>query len=407
MTTNTPAGWYPDPYGTPQLRWWDGGQWTDATHPVEQGRQESAPPPQPAPGPAPVGPPPGGAAPQDHAAFAPPSGPGPQPGPPTGPPPGPSFGTQPGPPFGTQPGSQAGHGAPTQQYDQSRWAQQPQWGPGPQGGTAQMPVPDFGQPPGGPQRRSNVWPWVLGGGGALIVVIAIIVAVVFVVNAAPDELASGQAPVPSASPPGLPDQLPEPSLPPIPTEPGPETSPVPLPQPENGRITDEAAGLSYAVPKGAWRVPKPAPGQAGVQPWTSKVEAISQERYNGENDWIGNIYTGPLLETIPYNGPESLEVTANTLFQYYNQTSYGPPHGQRIIKNEARKIGGRDAWVVEFELDFTPVAKDNNWKWRKERGAIVLVDRPDEQHPALLYMSVPDNLDTGNVQRVLDSLKLS
>ena len=35
MTThsNTPAGWYADPHGAPNLlRWWDGAQWTDHTH---------------------------------------------------------------------------------------------------------------------------------------------------------------------------------------------------------------------------------------------------------------------------------------------------------------------------------------------------------------------------------------
>lgn len=39
MTThpNTPAGWYADPQGTPnQLRWWDGAQWTEHTHPGQQ-----------------------------------------------------------------------------------------------------------------------------------------------------------------------------------------------------------------------------------------------------------------------------------------------------------------------------------------------------------------------------------
>ncbi|GII28928.1 DUF2510 domain-containing protein [Planotetraspora mira] len=47
--TTTPAGWYPDPYGSPQLRWWDGSQWTDATHPRDTYTQEAAPPPdQPA-----------------------------------------------------------------------------------------------------------------------------------------------------------------------------------------------------------------------------------------------------------------------------------------------------------------------------------------------------------------------
>ncbi|TJZ58756.1 DUF2510 domain-containing protein [Streptomyces piniterrae] len=36
---NIPAGWYADPQGTPhQLRWWDGSQWTQNTHP---GRQQA------------------------------------------------------------------------------------------------------------------------------------------------------------------------------------------------------------------------------------------------------------------------------------------------------------------------------------------------------------------------------
>src|SRR6202161_3803950 len=30
-----PSGWYPDPYGTPDLlRWWDGVNWTRHTHPA-------------------------------------------------------------------------------------------------------------------------------------------------------------------------------------------------------------------------------------------------------------------------------------------------------------------------------------------------------------------------------------
>jgi uncharacterized protein YxjI len=33
VTTHTPAGWHPDPYGAPNLlRWWDGSQWTEHTH---------------------------------------------------------------------------------------------------------------------------------------------------------------------------------------------------------------------------------------------------------------------------------------------------------------------------------------------------------------------------------------
>jgi len=48
---NIPAGWYADPQGTPhQLRWWDGSQWTEHTHP---GQQPAAPGQGPAAQPAP------------------------------------------------------------------------------------------------------------------------------------------------------------------------------------------------------------------------------------------------------------------------------------------------------------------------------------------------------------------
>lgn len=41
--SNTPAGWYPDPHGAPQLlRWWDGSQWTEHTSPAEQAQAAQA-----------------------------------------------------------------------------------------------------------------------------------------------------------------------------------------------------------------------------------------------------------------------------------------------------------------------------------------------------------------------------
>ncbi|MER5306057.1 MULTISPECIES: phospholipid scramblase-related protein [Streptomyces] len=51
MTThsNTPAGWYADPHGAPQLlRWWDGSQWTDHTNQAPQGAQSQVPAQAPA-----------------------------------------------------------------------------------------------------------------------------------------------------------------------------------------------------------------------------------------------------------------------------------------------------------------------------------------------------------------------
>ena len=42
MTGQAPANWYPDPFGRHELRYWDGGQWTQ--HVASRGRQEIDPP---------------------------------------------------------------------------------------------------------------------------------------------------------------------------------------------------------------------------------------------------------------------------------------------------------------------------------------------------------------------------
>ncbi|NLE78686.1 MAG: DUF2510 domain-containing protein [Rhodococcus sp.] len=33
LSMSASPGWHPDPRGLPQLRWWDGVQWTSAVHP--------------------------------------------------------------------------------------------------------------------------------------------------------------------------------------------------------------------------------------------------------------------------------------------------------------------------------------------------------------------------------------
>ena len=63
------------------------------------------------------------------------------------------------------------------------------------------------------------------------------------------------------------------------------------------------------------------------------------------------------------------------------------------------KVGDRDAWVLQFELDFTAESEKKDYKWKKENGAIVLMDRGDGRRPAMVYMSVPDNLGTDVVER--------
>jgi hypothetical protein len=373
MTTQTPAGWYPDPYGEPQLRWWDGSQWTDATHAQEQGpggrpqQPSSGPQTQPqAPSQAPGQAPPGQA----------PSGPT-----------GPNWASMPANPtlqYGQPTSGQSAYGQPTPPTQQ--------WG------GAQLPGPGYGPPP----KQGNPLPWVFGGLAALVVLALIVVAGIFFINR---NTAVVSAPTPTDT---FESQEPPSNEPPS-SEPPPSQGASELPQPVDGRVADPSSGISFAVPKD-WTVP-PANQVNGTDPteqaWSSGVQATSQENYEGESDWIGNVYTGVLNELYPYSGASGLGDTAKAVFVDFSTKYYAIAHESKVVQDKAIKVGDRDAWVLQFELDFTKVSEEKGYKWKKENGAVVLMDRGQGERPAILYVSVPDNLGTDVVSQVLGSLKSS
>ncbi|WP_206061828.1 DUF2510 domain-containing protein [Nonomuraea basaltis] len=347
MTTQTPAGWYPDPYGEPRLRWWDGNQWTDATHAQEQGPAQPQQQQQPTSGPQ------------------------------------------------QQPDWSATPANPTLQYGQPTHGQtaygQPTPPPQQQWGGAQLPGPGYGPPP----KQGNPLPWVFGGLAALVVVALIVAAGIFFVNRSNTD---------SALP--TPSDTSETQAPP--TNEPPSQGTGELPKPVGDRVTDPQAGISFQVP-GDWTVPaainppNPTPTQ---QLWTAGVQAVSQENFDGQNeDWIGNVYTGQLNEFYSYSGASGLGETAKAVFVDFSTRYYSLPHESKVVQDKAMKIGDRDAWVLQFELDFTKVSEEKGYKWKKENGAIVLMDRGSGERPAILYASVPDNLGTDVVGKVLSSLK--
>ncbi|MEU7892727.1 hypothetical protein AB0B45_07660 [Nonomuraea sp. NPDC049152] len=266
----------------------------------------------------------------------------------------------------------------------------------------QLPAPDFGPPP----KSGGAMPWILGGIGAVLV-LALIAGAAFVILKRNGETTTTM-PTPSTT---ETDPLPTPSESPTqsPTESPTQDPGADLPAPAEGRITDPKTGLSYPAPGEPWSVPKSAEinnPDPNAQQWSAGVRALSQEKYDGQGDWMGSIYSGELHESYPYQGVDNLRAATGTVFIDFARF-YPIKHERNILQDKAITVDGHKGWLLEFEMDFTAESEKKNYKWKKERAAIAVIDRGEGKRPALLYLSVPDNLDTGLVTQTLNSLKLS
>jgi len=327
-------GWYADPHGGPDLRWWDGSSWTEhTTPPVDAAPIDTAP--QPAASGAPAGGDPWGP-PASAPAAPPPSGD------PWGHPPQPAPGSQ-------------------------------QWAP-PSGST---PVPPgsgpgsgFTPPPAAPGANRTPLFVALG----VVVALALVVGGVVLLSGGDDSADPEPTTTTTADDPTTTDD-----------DTTTTTDDTTTTAPQSELIS--TGGLSYT------RLPDPwqdwvANGQAGIPELqgTAGQFVVVQENAPSGGQWIGNLLIGELISTIPYGGPGDLPVATQAITDqlvagYYVEGAVATP-----IQSVAVTIDGHPAHFIHTELSFAQAGLETT----NEKVVVVVVDtgRP---RPGVFWASIPYN----------------
>ena len=173
-------------------------------------------------------------------------------------------------------------------------------------------------------------------------------------------------------------------------------------------VTDAASGLSYAMFGTPWQAGCPTLLSNSTFTWTGGESAVAGTVGSGVNSaWYASACSGPLGQQYPYTGVADLAQTATNLVNAFDPAYYnGLPHSRAITENNPMQVSGHAAWIVKFLMTF-PTAASQGVPWQAELGAVVVADRGAGQPPAVLFVTVPDNLGLSSVDVVLQSLQLS
>jgi hypothetical protein len=416
-----PSGWYPDPYGVPELlRWWDGSTWTQHTHQdggtAAADGAEGAGPGATAEQPAvqqPAAPPPSlkRTVPQPVAPVPPASVSVP---PATGQP---ATTVQPTTVQPTtvqpttvqpttvqptsvqrttvQPGAltpaqmQIGGAAPEANNTQVLFAGGDAWsGPGGPGGG--RPGDPYGYQRA--QRRRRMW---LASGLAAGTVAALGV-IALVVNA-----------LAQTSPPAAATNTP-PAAPTTPVAAATTPASASATATAGGStLTDGQSGLSYTQLAAPWQPNCPSGLNNQGFTWTAGESAVAGQVNGGQTTWYGNACSGPLPQQYGYNGVADLDNVATQLANQFNGTYYSVlNHNFQQEVSQPIQVSGHAGWEVKFLVTYTN-PQGQGLSWNDELGAVVVADSGDGSAPAVFYVSVPGNLGESNVDTLVSSLQLT
>ena len=392
-----PPGWYEDPVQGTLLRWWDGSQWTVHTAPLPQAQQPVVQPSpvQPAPvqqllsAPALADVSDFAAAPDDDGKSltewledTPTQKPG-------------TAVALAGPPG---PGRHAGNS--TQVLTGGRGAS----GTGALarlGWRRSAPVTEDSLPlvertHYGPALRRNrgrlMWIVALGAAVAMLIT-GVLVAVL------------GSSPAGHASPAAAATHHPAPThrATPTPASTAPSTTAT-----TGTPVADAASGLSYALLAAPWQPGCPGTLSNAVFAWSAGENAVAGTIASaGGAPWYASACSGLLGQQYANTSTADLPQTAMNLVGAFDSAYFGSlPHVRSTVENNPLQVSGHAGWVVEFQMTYQNAAAQG-LAWQTQMGAVVVVDRGAGQPPAVLYVTVPNNLGTANIGVILASMQLA
>jgi Protein of unknown function (DUF2510) len=173
-------------------------------------------------------------------------------------------------------------------------------------------------------------------------------------------------------------------------------------------VADTASGLSYALLAAPWQPGCPGSLNSAVFAWSAGENAVAGTVPSaGNSPWYASACSGLLPQQYAYTSTADLPQTAMNLVSAFDTAYFGSlPHVRATEENSPLQLSGHPGWLVEFQMTYQNAAAQG-LAWQTQMGAVEVVDRGTGQPPAVLYVTVPNNLGTANIGIILASMQLA